>query len=61
MSDVQKTLCLFALIICLGTCFIWALYEIEMWRQRRRWHAKLVSDARRSVVTVTQDKSKTME
>jgi hypothetical protein len=25
------------LVICLGACLVWAMAEIESWRQRKRW------------------------
>jgi len=43
MSDIEQTFCLMGLIVCLGVCFVWALYEIEAWRQQhggaRGWSA----------------------
>ena len=61
MSDIEQTFCLMGLIVCLGVCLVWALYEAEAWRQRHRWRAGLIRDAMRSVVTVRKDESEAME
>jgi hypothetical protein len=61
MSDIEQTFCLMGLIVCLGVCLVWALYEAEAWRQRHRWRAGLIRDAMRSVVTVRKDESEALE
>jgi hypothetical protein len=48
MSDINQTLCFLLLSICLGGCFIWALWEIEAARQRRRHRTQLGHEARRT-------------
>jgi hypothetical protein len=61
MSDIEQTFCLMGLIVCLGVCLVWALYEAEAWRQRHRSRAGLIRDAMRSVVTVRKDESEAMK
>jgi hypothetical protein len=61
MSDIEQALCLLGLIVCLGACFIRALHEIEIWRQRHRRRAGLIRDAMRSVVTVRKEQNQAME
>jgi hypothetical protein len=51
MSDIDQTLCLPVLTICLGVCFVWALWEIEDACQRRHQRMQLVREARRTVLT----------
>jgi hypothetical protein len=51
MSNINQTLCFLLLIICLGGCFIWALWEVEAARQRRRQRTQLVREAMRTVLT----------
>lgn len=46
-SDLAFLLILIS--ICLGACFIWAFWEIEEGRRRRKRHCELVDDARRSL------------
>jgi hypothetical protein len=61
MSDIEQTFCLMGLIVCLGVCLVWALYEAEAWRQRHRCRVGLIRDAMRSVVTVRKDESEALE
>jgi hypothetical protein len=61
MSDIEQALCLMGLVVCLGACFIRALYEIEVWRQRHRWRAELIRDAMRSVLAVRKEHNQAME
>ena len=51
MSDINQTLCFLFLIICLGGCFTWALWEVEAARQRRRQRKQIVYEAMRTVLT----------
>jgi hypothetical protein len=51
MSDINQTFCFLLLSICLGGCFIWAIWEIEAASQRRRQRTKLVHEARGTVLT----------
>jgi hypothetical protein len=51
MSDINQTLCFLVLVICLDGCLIWAFWEIEAARERRRLRKQIVHDAMRSVQT----------
>jgi hypothetical protein len=50
MSDIDQTLWFLVLIVCLGGCFVWALWEIEAARQRWRERRQFVRDAVRSIL-----------
>jgi hypothetical protein len=47
MSDSEQAFCFFGLVLCLGICLVWAIYEIEQWREKRRWRARLLQNAMR--------------
>jgi hypothetical protein len=51
MSNSEQAFCLIGLVLCLGTCLVWALYEIEDWRRRYRRRVELVRDAMSFVET----------
>jgi hypothetical protein len=51
MSDIHQTLCFLLLIISLGGCFMWALWEREAGRQLRFRRKQLVNQAMRTVLT----------
>jgi hypothetical protein len=47
MSNSEQAFCFFGLVLCLGICLVWAVYEIEQWREKRRWRARLLQNAMR--------------
>ena len=49
MREAEMAAGLIAIIGCLGSCLVWALYEFEQSRQRSRTLAAMVRDARKSV------------
>jgi hypothetical protein len=51
MSDINQALCFLLLSICLGGCFIWALWKVEAACQRQRQLTQVVHEARRTVLT----------
>lgn len=50
MESSEQAFCLFAVVIGLGSCLVWALYEVEEWRRRRSRRADLLRDATRFVL-----------
>jgi hypothetical protein len=54
MPAVSQAYCFFGLAVCLGGCFIWALWEVEAARQRSRDRNGFVRNAMRSVSTVAR-------
>jgi hypothetical protein len=45
----DRAFLLMLISVCLGACFVWALWEIEETRRRRHRHQEFVREARRSV------------
>jgi len=51
-SASDQALLLILIIVCLGACFVWAFWEIEEIRRRRKLQRQLVGEARRSVISL---------
>jgi hypothetical protein len=54
MTDVTQTLCLVLLVVCLGGCFMRAVWEFEQERQRRRERKRMTERAMRAVSPVIE-------
>jgi hypothetical protein len=49
VSASDQALWLIGLIVALGVCLTWAIFEIEAWRCRQRWRLEVFRAAMRSV------------
>jgi hypothetical protein len=54
MTDVTQTLCFVLLVVCLGGCFMRAVWEFEHGRQRRRERKQMTEHAMRTVSPVIE-------
>jgi hypothetical protein len=49
LSESDQTFLLLLIIVCLGACLVWAFWEIENARERRRQQSTILSEARRMI------------
>ena len=54
MTAATQTVWLVLLVICLGPCLVFAFWQIESARQRRRERNQFVRDAMGTVMPVTK-------
>jgi hypothetical protein len=48
-SAGDQALCFILISVCLGACFVWAIWEIEEARRRSSQRRGLVNEARRAL------------
>jgi hypothetical protein len=54
MTDVTQTFCFVLLVVCLGGCFMHAVWEFEQSCQRRRERRQMTERAMRTVSPVIE-------
>ncbi len=48
-SECDQTFLLLVIVVCLGACLVWAFWEIENARERRRQQLTMLREARRVI------------